>query len=358
MRRVAILGTVGVPANYGGFETLADQLVCGKKRTDLEYVVFCSAEAYSRKLKTYQGAELRYISWKANGWQSMIYDTISIVKGALCADTVLLLGVGACFILPIVKLIRPRVKYIVNLDGLDYKREKWNVLASRVIRLGYWVATRYADLCISDNMAIQEIIYHDFKRDSVLIEYGGDHKAIINEKELEPYGLTPKSYYVKVARIEPENKIETVLKAFASMPDKKLVLVGTWKRNEYAINLNEKYRSYPNILMLDPIYEINTLNSLRYYSIAYIHGHSVGGTNPTLVEAMHLGIPIIAYDVIYNRSTTEDKCLYFNNSSGLKRLICETSHDQLQKVARKMLEISKERYVWSLICEKYEELYP
>lgn len=358
MHRVAILGTVGVPANYGGFETLADQLVSGKKRDDIQYIVYCSSEAYANRIKTYKGAILKYIPWKANGWQSMIYDTISIVRGSFAADTIVLLGVGACFILPLMKIIRPRVKYIVNLDGLDYKREKWNKLASRVIKLGYWVGTRFADLCISDNMAIQEIIFQDFHRDSTLIEYGGDHQAIIDVKELDAFGLKPKSYYIKVARIEPENKIETVLKAFVAMPDKKLVLIGTWKRNEYAINLRKAYEMYSNIMMLDPIYEINTLTTLRYYSVAYIHGHSVGGTNPTLVEAMHLGIPIIAYDVIYNRSTTEGKCLYFTSSAGLKRVICETSQDQLHKVADKMLEISKERYVWNLICDKYEELFP
>jgi glycosyltransferase involved in cell wall biosynthesis len=319
--------------------------------------VYCSSEAYSNRKKSYKGAELRYIRLKANGWQSLIYDTLSIIHAAYHADTILLLGVGACFVLPLMKMLRPKVKFIVNLDGLDYKREKWNRIAAGVIKSGYWVATRFADLCISDNMAIQEIIYQDFHRDSTLIEYGGDHQAIIDVNEIKAYGLNPKSYYVKVARIEPENKIETVLKAFAAMPDKKLILVGTWKRNEYAINLHKAYERCPNILMLDPIYEINTLNSLRFYSLAYIHGHSVGGTNPTLVEAMHLGIPIIAYDVIYNRSTTEGKCLYFTDSAGLKRVICETSQDQLHKVAQKMLEISKERYVWSLICDKYEELY-
>lgn len=357
MLSVAILGTVGVPANYGGFETLADQLVSGQTREDLRYTVYCSSEAYSDRRKTYKKANLVYIPLKANGWQSLLYDTVSIVHAAFHADVLLLLGVGASFVLPLVKWMRPRVKYIVNLDGLDYTREKWSPLASKIIKLGYYVATKYADLCISDNMAIQDKIYYTFKRDSILIEYGGDHQAVIDPKELMPYGLVPKSYYLKVARIEPENKIEAVLEAFAHMPNKQLVLVGTWKRNEYGIRLRAMYQKYPNILMLDPIYEINTLTSLRYYSQAYIHGHSVGGTNPTLVEAMHLGIPIIAYDVIYNKSTTAGKCLYFKDSNSLKRVICETSREQLQKVAAKMLEISKERYVWSLICEKYEELY-
>lgn len=357
MQKVAILGTVGIPANYGGFETLAEQLVACKHRPDIQYLVYCSSAAYKGKVKHYKGAELCYLPLHANGWQSILYDTLSLIEASFRCQKILLLGVGGCFIMPLLRLIRPRVKFIVNLDGLDYRRDKWNPFAAMVIKFGYWVATRFAHTCISDNMAIQEIIYQDFYRDSVLIEYGGDFQVEINVRELEPYMLAPKSYYFKVARIEPENNIELVLRAFSRMPDKKLVLVGTWRRNEYAIKLRQIYEQYPNITLLDPVYDYGVLSNLRYFAIAYIHGHSVGGTNPTLVEAMHLGVPIIAYDVIYNRSTTQGKCLYFNDSASLKRVVCETSREELQKVAENMVKISRQRYVWSLICEKYEELY-
>ena len=147
-----------------------------------------------------------------------------------------------------------------------------------------------------------------------------------------------------------------MLEAFAGMPDKKLVLVGNWHKNQYGGGLWEKYRGYSNLELLNPIYEPKEINLLRSNCKLYIHPHSVGGTNPSLVEAMYLGLPIVAYDVVYNRATTEEKAFYFNNVNTLQEVVTCKEGD-FNKVAFSMKEVADRRYRWEIISKKYCELY-
>lgn len=140
------------------------------------------------------------------------------------------------------------------------------------------------------------------------------------------------------------------------MPEKQLVLVGNWHRNEYGEGLLERFKQYNNIMMLNPIYEPNEINLLRSNCKLYIHPHSVGGTNPSLVEAMYLGLPIVAYDVVYNRATTEEKAMYFKDVKQLKEVVT-TLESEFSGNAYNMKKIADRRYRWEVIAKKYCELY-
>lgn len=359
MKKVAIISTVGVPACYGGYETLVENLLTHQRSTDIIYQVYCSSRSYKEKTKKYKGATLVYIPFKANGAQGIIYDSISLFHAYLTCDVIMSLGTVGCFWLPLFKIFSNK-KIIVNLDGIDDKREKWGSFSRLVIGGARKIAAKYADEIIGDNKAIQDYISNTFNRDSTLIEYGGDNASpYYNENELSLYGLARYNYTFKVARIEPENKIDIILEAFASIPDEKLVLVGNWSANDFGRKLREKYSTCPNILMLDPIYESKSINLLRSNCKLYIHGHSAGGTNPSLVEAMFLGLPIIASDVVYNRATTEDSALYFADSedlvSNVKNVLKEPEH--LSVIAKTMKMIADRRYTWRIITDKYESLY-
>lgn len=346
-KKIAIIGTVGVPANYGGFETLVENLL--NKTTDaINYTVFCSSKAYPNKQKVYKHAELYYIPLRANGVQSILYDILSIFIALKKHDCLLILGVSGCFILPLIKLFSNRT-IIVNIDGLEHRRDKWRYSIRKFLKWSESIAVRYADIIVADNKAIQDYVDEEYGRSAELIAYGGDHVIVSVDQKNE-------DYYFALCRIEPENNIHVILTAFENS-NHNLVFVGNWDNSEYGITLKKKYAKISNIKLLDPIYDPKQLGALRSSCKCYIHGHSAGGTNPSLVESMFFNKPIIAFDVAYNRETTENKAVYFKDASHLCSIINSTITEDAEANARAMLEIANRRYKWEIITKQYESLY-
>ena len=355
-KRVAIVGIVGVPANYGGYETMVDNML-DYTPENIEYSVYCSKKHYKNRPTTYKGANLKYYPFDANGSQALIYDALCTIHAWFHCDTILSLGGDGTYLYPLLKILGKR-RIIHNYDGFETNRDKWNPLVKWIITKIQNNAAKYSDVHIADNDAIAPLLKDRYGVDSVIIEYGGDGAFIVKDDVhlKEKYGLTPQGYYFNVARIEPENNIHVMLEAFASMSDKQLVLVGNWHKNQYGEELLKKYTDYKNIRMMAPIYEKKEINLLRSNCKLYIHPHSVGGTNPSLVEAMYLGLPIVAFDVIYNRSTTEEKALYFKNADELQTIV-NTKENEFADVAAMMKETADRRYRWEIISKKYSELY-
>ena len=160
-----------------------------------------------------------------------------------------------------------------------------------------------------------------------------------------------------LCRIEPENNIDMILEAFSNVPNVDLILIGNWKNSNYGIEIRKKYEKFPNLKMLDPIYEQKTLDELRSNCGLYVHGHSVGGTNPSLVEAMNLGLNIIAFNVDYNIETTESKAHYFNTSDDIVDFLLSFYSKSLYSNGKDMLEIARRRYKWSIITNKYADVF-
>lgn len=353
--KIAIIGTVGLPAKYGGFETLTEYLT-KHLGGSLDLTVFCSSKSYSKKSQTYNNARLIYIPLDANGVQSIFYDILSMFKALQFADTFLILGVSGCIVLPLIRLIS-RKKIVVNIDGLEWKRAKWNRQAKWLLKFSEKLAVQFSDHVITDNKAIQEHVIEEYGVESDLIEYGGDHveKRPLSGEIKEAYPLSRNPYAFKVCRIEPENNIHIILDAFSqvSFP---LIIVGNFGSSEYGKNLIKKFSDAENIQLCDPIYDQSELNQLRGNAALYIHGHSAGGTNPSLVEAMCLALPIIAYDVQYNRETTENSAEFFKNSQQLRCLVEEYIEGNLKIDGLKMKEIAFRRYTWKNIVFKYKDL--
>lgn len=357
MKKISIIGTVGIPAKYGGFETLTEYLT-KNLHDSYELTVFCSGKNYSEKLESYNGAKLEYVALHANGVQSIPYDIISIFQSLRFADTLLILGVSGCIVLPFVRLFSKK-HIVVNIDGLEWKRDKWGKGAKWFLKFSEKLAVKYADVVVSDNKVIKEYVRSEYGVQSELIAYGADHvtKEILSDELKVKYPFLGSRYAFKVCRIEPENNIHLILEAFGEYKKLYVVIIGNWSNSEYGRELKEKYSNFENIFLLDPIYEQNSLNQIRSNCYIYMHGHSAGGTNPSLVEAMYLGLPIMAYGVQYNRETTEDKALYFDDKDGLTKLLENIDEKQLQIVAHDMFAVAKENYVWEKISEQYAELF-
>jgi glycosyltransferase involved in cell wall biosynthesis len=351
--RLAIIGTVGVPAKYGGFETLVEQIqepLC----STFNVSIYCQKSAYSKRPKTYKNAQLHYINLKANGLQSIFYDIYSILHAFKKTDIYLILGVSGAIILPFVKLFSNK-KIVTNIDGLEWKREKWNKPAKLFLKFSEYIAVKFSNTIIADNLHIQNHIKNQYNKNSVLIPYGGDHVSKEADAHLPTFGLAKNNYLFTVCRIEPENNIQLLLEAFQeSTLNIPYVLVGNWQNSPYGKQLFDLYKNSARIKLINPIYDAEKLNSLRSNCTAYLHGHSAGGTNPSLVEAMSLSLPLVVYGVNYNRATTQNKSLYFTDKPELLTILNTLSQYNLKEQGATMKKIAAENYTWNKISQQYD----
>jgi len=354
IKKIDVVGTVGLPACYGGFESLVQNLV-DFQSDNIQYTIYCSGPVYITKNDKYKLANLKYLPLKANGTSSIPYDILSLMFSMFRKpDVVLVLGVSGCIFLPIFKLFSS-AKIVTNIDGLEWRRGKWGKFAKWFLKFSEKIAVKKSDVIISDNEAISNYVSKEYEIVSKVIAYGGDHA--VGNKEI---AKIKHNYYFTVCRIEPENNIYMILDAF-SKTKSNIKMVGNWGASIYGRQLKEKYSIYNNIEMLDPIYDIDVLFQYRSNCKGYIHGHSAGGTNPSLVEAMHFATPIIAFNCDFNRYSTDNAALYFNNSDELSAILNErlqllqSNEDAL--CADKMKKIAMQRYTWENIVKRYEELY-
>jgi len=348
--KLSVIGTVGVPACYGGFETLVDNLLTENEQEhkhDQNITVYCSSKSYSTQLLKYRNANLYYIPLNANGAQSIPYDIWSLCHAVFKrTDTILLLGVSGAICLPIIRLFS-KVRIVTNIDGLEWRRDKWGTFAKKFLKFSEKLAVNYSDVVVADNAAIADYVKCEYGIDSTVVAYGGDHAVITT------LNLSDENYALALCRIEPENNVELILESF-SRTSKKLKFIGNWGNSDFGRNMKAKYQLFDNIDIVDPIYDLNRLFDIRQKCSFYVHGHSAGGTNPSLVEMMHFNKNILAFDCNYNRASTEDKANFFSNETQLIQLITQ---EHLINNADDMKEIAQRRYTWDIVKQQYFDLF-
>lgn len=352
-KKCCIIGTVGVPANYGGWETLVEYLI-DHLNEKIDLTVYCSKKNNKHELSNYKNTNLKYLNLKANGYQSIFYDGLSLFKSINKYDVILVLGVSGGIFFPLIKLLNYRSNIIINVDGNESKRDKWNFFIKNFLKISEFLAIKYSNQVIADNLEIKKEIDNKYLIDSYFIPYGGI--PITDNLDRVNFNFSNKKYAFTVCRIEPENNINLILDAFANYGDFNYVIVGNWNNSNFGKYLKKKYKSFSNIEMIDPIYNLEKLNFIRGHCSIYIHGHRVGGTNPSLVEAMWLKLPIFAFNVKYNISTTFGKALYFKNSNGLIELLKSTSVARLKEISSEMFKIANKHYRWSKITNDYYKI--
>lgn len=351
--RIAIVGCHGLPPRYGGYETLVDYLAEYKPQ-NVDVTVYCSSRTYKDyKPPTYKGVKLEYINLPPNGLSSCFYDMYAIVKSVRKYDKILILGSSGGLIMPF--LGRYKKKFVLNIGGIEWKRSKYNLLLQKFVRLLMKISVGSSGSLIADNIGIKDYIKEEYKRsDSVVIEYGGDHaqKVAITKAGIQKYSFLGKKYAIAIARIQSDNNVEMLLEAFKN-ENLTLVYIGNWDISDYAKKIRSKYSCYPNLILLDAIFDLEELNMLRSNCYLYLHAHSAGGTNPSLVEAMHLNVPIYCYGNIFNKYVTENSTQYFTSVDELKTLLKNLNDKSLISIAQSMKNIALDKYTWKVIARKY-----
>ena len=351
--KICVIGTVGVPASYGGFETLVESLIAAESA---EFYVYCSGKHYSDLVSEYKGAKLIYIPLKANGISSVIYDLFSLMHALFSGHrNFLVLGVSGAIFFPILRLF-PSIRLVSNIDGIEWQRDKWKGLAKIFLKFSEYLAVKFSTTVVSDNSAITNYVLERYKRGCETIAYGGDHAVraellveVADKKNIH----IDHSYALSICSVEPENNVHIILEAF-SRSELPIVFIGNWESSEYGRSLFRDYKDNKNINLLMPVYCLDVLHTYRASCSVYIHGHSAGGTNPSLVEIMHFSKPIVAYDCSFNKATMENKGNYFTCADDLVKLL--ESKNVLEE-GTVLSEIAQRRYTWDIVRKQYLELF-
>lgn len=344
MTKVCLIGIKGLPSRYGGFETFAENLVLGTKDR-IHWTVY--GEEMDPDFSFKNNFNSITVPLKANGFESIFHDAYALVHAIFWEkpDKILILGYSGSWILPLIKPFT-KIGILINIDGLEWRRNKYNVFTRKLLYLLEQFAISFSSKVIIDNSALLKHINYHFHDKVITIEYGGDHPFCLKEKD------SVSEYYYAISRIEPENNVKIILQAFENV-DANLIYVGNWSHSKYSRKLFNEYSRFPNIKLLGPEYDKEVLTKLRINGNTYVHGHSVGGTNPSLVEAIHCNRSFICFDCDYNRVTMDSNGNYFSSLSSLKEIIVNKKLAILEEDVLKDLRF---RYSWKRIINNYLEL--
>ncbi len=348
-KNIGIVGTHGIPANYSGWETLVENLVINRK--NISYLIATPLSRKNNQPKIYKDMSI-YIPLRASGWQSIFYDLISMIFLLRKCDQILVLGVSGCIFLPLIRLFTDK-NILVNTDGIEYKRKKWGYVASKFLWLSEWFAVKYATKIIADNEGISQYIKQKYKTEvHHVIAYGGIDNIPKKQIHKKKYNFQNKSFDLVIARIVPENNIELILNVYNKL-DFNLIIIGNWESSNFSKNLKEK-KWNKNINLFESDFDIQRLASLRSCCRYYIHGHSAGGTNPSLVEAISLGCNILCYDVNFNRNVLAKFGYFWKNEEDLFKIL---NSKKLVFDKKNLKKYYNQNFDWAQISKKYEEIF-
>lgn len=356
--KIAILGTRGVPNYYGGFEQFAEFFSVYLVAQGHEVYVY-NSHNHPYQEPTFHGVNIIHKNdpeHLVGTFGQFIYDFNCILDSRKRNfDIILQLGYTSnsiwFFLLPKKPII------ITNMDGLEWKRTKYSKPVQQFLKFAERLAAINSDYLISDSLGIQKILLERYNKESTYIAYGAHPFYNSNEKTIEKYQVKANQYHMIMARFEPENNFEMVLDGVVKLEGNTPILVVGNHNTKYGSYLKSKYKSYTNIQFMGAIYDLEHLNNLRHFSSLYFHGHSVGGTNPSLLEAMASGALVIAHNNDFNRGVLKENAYYFSNSDEVKNIL-ETikKNDNLHLIQNNFEAIVNE-YNWDRINGSYLQLF-
>lgn len=359
--KIAILGTRGIPNRYGGFEQFAEKLSVALVQKGHSVAVY-SPHYHVYNKDEYQGVQIirKKHREKIIGAAANFFYDYRCLKDAIRKefDIVLECGYGTSVVSYFLCNIQKTI-VVTNMDGLEWKREKWGFLAKTHIKWAEKKAIKKSHAVVSDSEEIQKHLVWTYGVKSHYIPYGADVIKINQEEILKKYNLQSHSYYLVVSRIEEENNLHLILDGYEKSQVKCPMIVVGDCNNRYARKLKRRYGRNRNILFLKSVFDQKELHNLRYFSKIYFHGHSVGGTNPSLLDAMASEAFVIAHQNKFNRAVLQDDAKYFSSSDDVKMILenFENYNANRKVYLNNNLNKVKVIYNWDKITEQYQELF-
>lgn len=378
---VFIIGSKGIPAQYGGFETFVENLTLNRKNKNIKYHVACMAK--NNKEFQYNDARCFNINVPSIGpAKAVYYDVLALRKSIKYIKenkiNNAIIYVLACRIGPFMghykKIMKKLgIRLYVNPDGHEWLRAKWNKIIKKYWKLSEKLMVKHADLLICDSINIEKYIkqdYESYNPKTTFIAYGADlekSKLQDDNKELIDWykekEVKPNEYYLIVGRFVPENNYETMITEFMKSNTKKnLVIITNVEKNKFYEELKRKTKFYEDkrIKFVGTVYNKELLKKIRENAYAYLHGHEVGGTNPSLIEALATTDLNLLYDVGFNREVAEDGALYWSKENGdlcnLINKLDNISIEEIKNIEKKAKNRIAEKYSWKKIVNEYEKI--
>jgi glycosyltransferase involved in cell wall biosynthesis len=356
---VLILGTRGIPSKHSGFETFAQDLSLFLRARGHSVTVYCQVTKAERfREDEWNGIRRVMIPAGEGSLGTIIFDWHAIRHSMREKGVVLTLGYNTGAFNAIYRL--RGVSNIMNMDGIEWRRKKWSRFARAWFWINEWAGARVATHLVADHPEIgKHLLRHTSPEKISVIPYGADLVSSAPVELIHQYGLLPKNYYLLIARPEPENSIFEIVQAYSSeirgMP---LVVLGKYARNGTSYQNRVLDAAGPEISFLGAIFDRDMVHALRYHARAYIHGHSVGGTNPSLVESLAAGNAVIAHDNRFNRWVAGEGARYFRSSGDLAEVLksLESDSSQLLRMEEESRKRHRESFTQDEILQAYEEL--
>lgn len=356
--KIGILGTRGIPNYHGGFEQFTEFFAVFLSERGHQVIVYNSS-IHPYKDNNFKGVKIVHCfdaEDKIGTAGQFVYDLNCILNARRQNfDIILQLGYTSSsiwgFLLPGKPLI------LTNMDGLEWKRSKYSKPVRSFLKYAERLAVKSSDYLIADSIGIQDYLKNTYEVDSEYIAYGAHLFTTPDEKVLKDYAVEKGGYNMLIARIEPENNIETILDGVMQADNNTpFLVVGKNDANAFGKYLTQKYAE-THIRFCGGIYNLEHLNNLRYFSNLYFHGHSVGGTNPSLLEAMASNALIVAHDNAFNKSILEGSAYYFRSSSDVKEHIERLNKSDNMEMVNACRHIISSKFNWDLINNSYLEFF-
>lgn len=350
MKKVAIVGSHGLYANYGGWDPLVNNLAEKCDVKEIEYLIFNSVES-AKKITCPPNVQVRRLPVSASGFIGLFFDFWSILICFLRVDTILLLGVQGIPLIAFLSFLK-KVKIISNVGGIEWERPKFSYLAKLYLKLCFNLSFRFSDSVILDNQHYFQFVPKKSKANIVIIPYGGeiDYSLEIDSELSKKYPFLNERYFLSISRALQDNFIDELCNCFIESKQN-LVLISNFSSSEYGKQVMKKYQNISNIVMINGLYVKPELDLIRRTCKGYIHTHTLCGTAPSLVEMIVVQRPILSIDRPQNRFTLQNNGFFFTDFKDIEKVVNRDNLDDLIPPSELC-----ESYNWLSIIRKYESI--